>query len=590
MSQVLLFLIMSFSILSVSAYLIWRWSKHYISPHKQAPGPSEAIADSQLDPKSSCGVLVLPPQPSGQRSFSAFDRLDLVFFIAAIIIYLVTRFDSLPLFPITFFGDEAAQTAIAASLVQNGFSYDGEFLPTYFLNVDKYSLSVTVYMQILPYLLFGKSILVTRGTSVLVGLIGIVAVSLTLKRIFRIPYWWSGVLLLAISPGWFMHSRTAFETATATSLYALFLFNYLLYLYRSPKYFALFLIAGALTYYSYNPARLIILATVVFFGLSDFRYHWENRRLILGYWWLILLITLPYIRFQITHPFAGIDQLFLINSYWIQDIPLYRKILMFGNEIVRGLNPLYWFFPNQQDLIRHVMKGYGHLLWVTLPFALLGLYIAFKRIRISAYRVLLIALVCSLFGAAIVEISITRALPFIIPVTLLTAIGLSASLERFSRSRKAYIAASIGMWIAMSSVSLYITNDALTHGATWFKNYGLYGMQYGSPQIFEEIKAIIKKSPDTTIILTPFWANGTSMHMRFFMDDLRQLRWGVIGDYLAVDYPIDEEDIFIMIPHEYDIALASDQVKDIRVRSIVYYPDGNPGFYFVNVELVENNE
>jgi hypothetical protein len=516
--------------------------------------------------------------------------LDFVFFIAAIIIYLVTRFDGLPRFPITFFADEAAQTAIAASLVQHGFSYDGEFLPTYFLNVDKYSLSVTVYIQILPYLLFGKSILVTRGTSVLVGLIGVVAVSLTLKRIFRIPYWWSGVLLLAISPGWFMHSRTAFETPIATSFYALFLFSYLLYLYRSPKYFALILIAGALTYSSYNPARVIVLATVVLFGLSDFRYHWENRRLILGYWWLILLITLPHIRFQITHPFAAIDQLFLVNSYWIHNIPLYRKLLMLGNQLIHGLNPLYWFFPHQQDLIRHVMKGYGHLLWVTLPFALIGLCIAIKRIRISAYRVLLIALVCSLLGSAIVEISITRALSFIIPVTLLTAIGLSALIERFSGSRKAYIAASIGIWIAMSSVSLYITNDALTRGAKWFNNYGFYGMQYGSPQIFEEIKAINKRSPDTIIILTPFWTNGASMHMRFFMDDLRQLRWGVIGDYLAVDYPIDEEDIFIMLPHEYDMALASDQVKEIRVQSIVYYPDGNPGFYFANVDLVENDE
>jgi hypothetical protein len=74
------------------------------------------------------------------------------------------------------------------------------------------------------------------------------------------------------------------------------------------------------------------------------------------------------------------------------------------------------------------------------------------------------------------------------------------------------------------------------------------------------------------------------------MDDLRQLRWGVIGDYLAVEYPIDENDIFMMLPHEYDMALVSDQVEDIRVQHIVYYPDETPGFYFATVEIVENDD
>ena len=80
------------------------------------------------------------------------------------------------------------------------------------------------------------------------------------------------------------------------------------------------------------------------------------------------------------------------------------------------------------------------------------------------------------------------------------------------------------------------------------------------------------------------------MHSRFFLDDLSQLQWGVIGDYLAVDYPIDEDDIFIMLPHEYDIALAHENVKEIRVQRVVKYPDGNPVFYFTNVALVDPDE
>jgi hypothetical protein len=576
-------------ILCISAYFLWRWFKQSSSQH-QVDTLDQTRAEHQTGLGASIAALDLPSQLDNQRLLSSSGKIGALFFIAALIIYILTRFIGITRFPITFFADEAAQTVLAAELVQNGFSHEGIFLPTYFLNVDKYSLSLTVYSQVLPFVLLGKSILVTRGSSVLIGLAGVVAVSLMLKQIFKTPYWWSGTLLLAISPGWFMHSRTAFEAPMATALYAMFLFTYLLYLYHSPKFITLVIISGALTFYSYNPARVIVLATVVLLGLSDLRYHRENRRLILKYWWLILLCALPYIRFQFIHPFASVDQLFLLNSYWIKNIPLHEKILQFGNHLISGLSPVYWFFPNQEELIRHVMKGYGHLSWITLPFALIGLYIAFKHLRISAYRVLLIALVGSLLGATIVEITITRALPFIVPATLLTAIGLSVVISNLIRSSRVYLAVSLSLLIVLASMSLWMLNDALTNGALWFQDYGLNGMQYGSPQLFNEIKEIHEQSPDTMIILSPYWANGASMHSRFFLDDLNQLQWGVIGDYLAVDYPIDEDDIFIMLPHEYDMAQAHEKVEEIRVQRIVKYPDGNPGFYFANVALVERNE
>jgi hypothetical protein len=72
-------------------------------------------------------------------------------FVVSILLHLTTRFVGLEQFPITFFADEAAQTVIAAYLIEQGFQYEGELLPPYFLNVNKYSLSVTVYSQVFPY-------------------------------------------------------------------------------------------------------------------------------------------------------------------------------------------------------------------------------------------------------------------------------------------------------------------------------------------------------------------------------------------------------------------------------------------------------
>ena len=156
--------------------------------------------------------------------------LPLTLFVLATVVYDVTRFVGLAQFPIYFFTDEAIQTVQAARFIANGLRDSaGHFFPTYFENGAYYNLSVSVYAQVLPYLAFGKSIAVTRGVSAMISLFGAVVVSLTLKNIFHAKWWWLGTLLLAVTPAWFLHSRTAFEVVIMVALYAGFLYFYLLY-------------------------------------------------------------------------------------------------------------------------------------------------------------------------------------------------------------------------------------------------------------------------------------------------------------------------------------------------------------------------
>ena len=155
----------------------------------------------------------------------------------AIAVYLLTHLVGLTRFPIYFFSDEAIQTVAAANLVRDNLrDEEGTFLPTYFKNGPYYNLSTSVYSQVLPYLIFGKSVYTTRGTSVLISLLAAISISLMLRTIFKVPYWWAGVLLISIAPAWFLHSRTAFETVLIVSFYAMFIYAYLLYRYRSPHY------------------------------------------------------------------------------------------------------------------------------------------------------------------------------------------------------------------------------------------------------------------------------------------------------------------------------------------------------------------
>ena len=221
--------------------------------------------------------------------------LEATLFGLSLAIYLAVRLVGLVDYPIYFFSDEAIHTNLAADFLRDNFKNEaGDFLPTYFYNVDKYSLGTTVYIQIVPYLLFGKSAAITRMTSVMTTLLAAVCVGLILRDIFKLPYWWSGTLILSVLPAWFLHSRTAFETVTMVSFYAGGLYFYLLYRYRSPRYLFAALALFALAFYSYNPGQVVVVLTGALLLLSDIRYHWQNRKTAFLGTGLLILLALPY--------------------------------------------------------------------------------------------------------------------------------------------------------------------------------------------------------------------------------------------------------------------------------------------------------
>ena len=77
--------------------------------------------------------------------------------------------------------------------------------------------------------LVGRSTLVTRAVAALIALSGTLAAGLILRQAFGLRRAWLGVLLLTITPAWFLHSRTAFETGLYASLFAWALYAYLRY-------------------------------------------------------------------------------------------------------------------------------------------------------------------------------------------------------------------------------------------------------------------------------------------------------------------------------------------------------------------------
>jgi hypothetical protein len=509
--------------------------------------------------------------------------------VAALVVYLATRFIGLDQYPIYFFTDEAIQTVLAADLVNDGFrDYQDELLPTYLVNGGQYNLGTSVYAQILPWMMFGKSIWVTRGTSVLITLLAALVVGLTMKNIFKSRYAFAAILFLSITPAWFLHSRTAFEVGIATAFYAAFLYCYLMYREGSPKYLFGAVTFGALCFYSYSPTQLVMAVTAVALLLSDIRTHIKNWKFILLGLGLAAVLAIPYLRFLSLHPGENIRHLEILDSYWIQTIPLTEKLGIYFKEYLKLLNPLYWFLPNGVDLERHVMKNYGHLLRWTIPFFVLGFGVAVRWIKKSPYRLLLIALLAAPSGSALAGAAVTRALMLVIPAVLLTALGLHQLITCIEKTRFPRWVLTAIVFLSLAGFNAFMLGDALVNGPTWYPNYTLGGQQYGASQVFSEIRKTLKEDPNTKIFLSPSWANGTDVLARFFFEEPLPFEMGSIDMYMFEKREIKPGMIFILIPEEMERVEESNKFANLQVVNIQNYPNGEPGFYWVTLEYADN--
>lgn len=505
-------------------------------------------------------------------------------------VYLLTRLWGIDQFPIYFFSDEAIQPVLAADLASRAF-FDAQahFLPTFFQNVDKYSLGTTVYLHVLPTLLFGKSVAVTRGVSALVSLLAVLAVSLTLKNVFQRRAWWLAGLLLSITPAWFLHSRTAFETVSFVSFYALFLYFYLRYRQGFSGQLSPALVCGALAFYAYNPGQVVIVVTGLGLLLSDLRWHWEQRPTTLRGLALLTLLSLPFLRYLLTYPGENLQHLATLNSYWTQTLPLTEKLRLYALNYLSGLNPLYWYLPNPLDLARHLMKGYGHILLASAPLALIGFLWLVRRVSNPSARIVLIAWLAAPTGAALVGPSVTRWLVMVLPLALFTALGLSLSLEaletRFPRLRQAPTHLSLALLLTFN---LAMTGDALRNGPTWNQDYTLYGLQYGGQQVFSAIRDQQRADPDLIVIVSPRWANNVPVLGQFFLPNLYTTYFVSVDAYLSAYWPIDPNTLFILLPDEFERVQKSQKFKTIALEQVLNYPNGQPGFYFARLTYVDH--
>ncbi len=521
-----------------------------------------------------------------------------VLFAAVLLFYAATRLYGIVDYPIYFFCDEAHQANLAQDLVANGFhDHDGVFCPAYFRNVRVFNLGLSVWVHALPIAAFGKTIFTVRMTSAMVGLLGAAALMLALKWFFGVRLWWAGGLVMAALPAWFLHSRTAFETAMMVGFYATFVLAYLLYREVSAWWLSAAIVCGAATFYSYSNGQGVMFVTCLLLLIVDWRYHWSvvtrHRGAAAAALVVLLLVTAPYVRFRyFLHPEMMATHLDDLNSYWIEEIPLSRKVGIFSKTYLRGLGPGYWFTEDTTELVRHRMLGRPHLpLWLA-PAILIGVAVSFARSRRSPpHRLLLIAILAAPFSASLVDLRITRVLAMVVPATLAATVGLEWFRVRLQRwfSERA-LAAAVGLGLTVATVTM--THDAVVNGPLWFSDYGMQGLQWGAKEIFAEIHQRLDSAPrDHRIVMSHLWANNTNSFGEFFLDEEERQRfsWGTLEDVVRSRSPLVEPNtVFILTAEEFEHARESPKLRIDPSFEIIPNPAGQPAFVIARLAYTDD--
>lgn len=516
-----------------------------------------------------------------------------------LVFYLATRLIGLTQFPIYFFGDEAAQANRAFDLVRDdGVGYDGVFLPTFFQNNNSYIHGTSVYVQVVAYLLFGRSVWAVRFLPALLSVLPALWVCLTLKNVYEVKHWWAGGFLLSVVPAWFLHSRTAFMTSLLVVFYAGFLYHYLMYRKGHTKHLLWALFWGAVAFYSYSAGQLIVVVSGVLLFLFDFKYHWQNRKL----WpWALLVLAvcaIPFVRFMIVHPEEFTTRLDNYGSYWASnDLTLWQKLWQYIKEYWRARGVIYWFFPHHQDMARHTMFGYGHIYWVTLPLMALGIWrLWVDHRRDGLLWAILAAALAAPSGAAMIEIGITRVLVTVVPVVITAGVGLQWLIDWLDTEvLKQWKLDMLARFIFLGFVAFncYMLWDALTNGPTWSTDYGMHGMQWGAQEVFDQVRQYREEDPERLIDLSPNWANNYNELERFFLgdEDTNFTTRNSLYGYKTEERPLTPDTLILMTSEEYANLMEDPSLfTDIKVVSTIMAPDMSIAFYWISMRYSEEAE
>jgi len=341
-------------------------------------------------------------------------KLILILLLAAVL-----RFYQLGQVPSGLVNDEAAFGYNAYSLIKTGRDEFGQSWPIIFYSFGEGKLPVYIYLTLPSVAIFGLNEFAVRLPSALLGVLTVWVVSR-----------WSllAALVLATMP-WHIHfSRAAFEANVA--LFFITLATWLWFKTRRRWSLLGFILA----LFTYNAARLFVPLWLAWLVAKE-RRQIKLLLIFLIFW--SLLFILPQSRqrlanITIFHPQSGVDQRLEQKFSETRNQPLWliralhNKPVEYGLDFLRRysshFSPEFLFFSGDPIRPRYRVPDMGQLLWIEIPFLVVGLYLAAKKRQWWLLAWLLLAPIPS--ALTFETPSAIRSYLMIMPLVMIVSLGL----------------------------------------------------------------------------------------------------------------------------------------------------------------------
>jgi 4-amino-4-deoxy-L-arabinose transferase-like glycosyltransferase len=405
------------------------------------------------------------------------NRLQYFLLIIVLSVGIFLRFFRLDSIPAGFFCDEASIGYNAYSILTTGKDEYGVSFPIFFQSFGDYRPPLAIYSAI-PFVgIFGLNEMATRLPSMFYGLLTIVTMYFIGSKIGRNRSLGLLTAFIAATMPWLIHySRTGFEFTIYVSFFTITLFL-LLKAMTNRCYLVPAFIASALTFYTYQPAKLMIpllLFGYLFIQRRSFLIHKKNVLIgIISFIILSMPLILNFLSGQ------GLSR-FRMVSIFSAKLSIFQSILRILHNYFIQLSPLYFISGEPTFITRHFVGGLTPLLNITLPFLIIGIIYTFATMKARKTSQLLIfwLFIYPLAGA------ITTSPPFtsrsIIGAPLFAifiAIGIIET-TKFLPYKK----------LVSATILLLIIINIFSFSNFYFRKYPLYssdywGWQYGARDI-----------------------------------------------------------------------------------------------------------
>jgi len=386
-----------------------------------------------------------------------------LFLILGLAIFL--RFWQLGQTPQGFYCDEAALGYNAYSILETSKDEFGKSWPVLFRSFGDFKTPIYVYLLVPIYKILGVSVWSTRLLSALSGVIGIWFSFWLIKNLSnKINLGLITALLLAVSPWSIIFSRTSYETNLAFTFLIIALWSF--YKFKeNKKFLTLMVIMAALAFLTYHSERLIVPLVFLVLFVKDKKiiFDKKNFKTLMVAIIVSFILKLPTLNLMTTSGFLSRLNSLKINGFK-EFLSLYTAYF----------SPRYLFGLGDANP-RSSYPDLAPFLFWQLPFLITGITWLFKKTKNKEkdFKFLIILLmVISPIPAAMTRdpFYTIRALPLLLPLIILVAVGINKFLESVKRTNKIiflFILIGLIVWsVGKIYLSVFRFNDYF-RGESW---------------------------------------------------------------------------------------------------------------------------